>query len=312
MKRKSPLLDWLLLMYSLPARRSSARVGVWRQLKKTGAVPFKTSTYILPEGPQHVERFQWRAQQVRDAGGDATIVHASDIEGTSDVEIVRLFNRARAEEFSELAGNLSRLIKAARRKPEINAAELQRLAAQYEEIQSIDFFECPKREVAEMLLEQARKHGRGRPGRDERVSAKQFKQKLWLTRPRPEVDRAGSAWLIRRFVDLKTRFVFSTRPADFPEAITFDMVDGRFSHVGDDCTFETLLKSFSIEDPAARRLGEMVHAADLEDGKFPHVECVGIDRVLKGWARLGVSDEHLVERGGELFDALYEFLGKKA
>lgn len=311
MNKETRQLDWLLLMYSLPARRSSARVGLWRQLKRAGAVAFKTSTYVLPDEPQHVERFQWLAQQVRDAGGDATIVHASDIEGTSDEEIVRLFNEARADDYSELAGNLSRLVKAGGRKHESDPAAFEKLAARYEEISSIDFFACPRHEEAEMLLEQARKRGRGRPGGGERLSVRQFKQKRWLTRPRPEIDRVGSAWLIRRFIDPKARFVFSTKPAEHPDAITFDMVDGRFSHMGDDCTFETLLNSFGIDDPVARRIGEMVHAADLDDGKFPHTECVGIDCVLKGWAQLGESDERLLERGGELFDALYEFLCKR-
>lgn len=299
-------------MHSLPAGRSTARVALWRQLRKCGAVAFKTSTHILPGGAQHLERLQWLAQQARDAGGDATIVHASDIVGMSDDEIVGLFNVERTRDYAEVAAGLSRLIKARRRPAESEDGELKKLAARFEEIGSIDFFACPKREVAEMLLGQARAPRRDPASRIERVSPKQFARKVWLTRPRPEIDRVGSAWLIRRFIDPKARFVFSTDPADHAGAVTFDMVDGRFSHVGEDCTFETLLKSFGIDDPAARRIGEMVHAADLEDGKYPHVECVGIDRLLKGWAKLGWTDEKLIERGGECFDALHEFLRKQS
>jgi hypothetical protein len=307
-KRRAQHLDWLLLMYSLPARRSSARVGLWRQLKKAGAVAFKTSTYILPDGPRRLERFQWMAKQVRDGGGDATLVHATDIEGTSDEEIVRMFDAARTEDYAGIAGELSRLIKSGRGKPAADPEAVEKLAARLEEVRGIDFFGSSRREEAEMLLAQARKQGRNRRSGGERLSARQFKQKLWVTRPRPEIDRVGSAWLIRRFIDPKARFAFSTRPADFPAAVTFDMVDGRFSHVGDDCTFETLLEVFRIDDPVARRMGEMVHAADLDDGKYPHAECIGIDRVLKGWARLGMSDEQLLARGAGLFDALHEFL----
>lgn len=299
-------------MYSLPAGRSTARVALWRQLRKCGTVAFKTSTHILPDGAQHLERLQWLAQQARDAGGDATIVHASDIVGTSDDEIVRLFNAERTRDYAEIAAGLSQLIKTRRRPTEGEDGELAKLAARFEAIKSIDFLACPKREVAEMLLDQARPHRRDPASRIERVSPKQFARKVWLTRPRPEIDRVGSAWLIRRFIDPKARFVFSTHPADHAGAVTFDMVGGRFSHVGDDCTIETLLKSFGIDDPAARRIGEMVHAADLEDGKYPHVECVGIDRLLKGWAKLGWTDEILIERGGECFDALHEFLRKQS
>lgn len=299
-------------MYSLPAGRSTARVALWRQLRKCGAVAFKTSTHILPDGAQHLERLQWLAQQVRDAGGDATIVHASDIVGMSDDEIVGLFNVERTRDYTELAAGLSRLIKSRRRLPENKDGKLTKLATRFEEIGSIDFFVCPRREVAEMLLGQARTSRRDPARRIERLSPKKFARKVWLTRPRPEIDRVGSAWLIRRFIDAKARFVFATHPTDHAGAVTFDMMDGQFSHVGDDCTFETLLKSFGIDDPAARRIGEMVHAADLEDGKYPHVECVGIDRLLKGWARLDWTDEKLIERGGECFDALHEFLRKQS
>jgi hypothetical protein len=72
------------------------------------------------------------------------------------------------------------------------------------------------------------------------------------------------------------------------------------------------LKVFSIEDSAAERIGEMVPAADLVDKKYPHCECVGIDRILKGWAPQGLSDDQLIEKGAELFDALHEFLRGKS
>lgn len=304
--------DWLLLLHSLPAGRSTARVALWRQLRKCGAVAFKTSTHILPDGVPYLERLQWLAQQARHAGGDATIVHASNIVGTSDDEIVHLFNAERTRDYAEMATDLSRLIKTRRRPTKGKDHQLAKFVARFEEIESIDFFACPKREVVDMLLGQLRAQRYDPASRIERVQTTQFVRKVWLTRPRPEIDRVGSAWLIRRFIDPKARFVFSARPADHPGAVTFDMVDGRFSHVGDDCTFETLLKSFGIEDPAARRIGEMVHAADLEDGKFPHVEAVGIDRLLKGWARLGRTDEQLIEHGAECFGALYEFLRKQS
>ena len=97
---------------------------------------------------------------------------------------------------------------------------------------------------------------------------------------------------------------------DCPKAIGFDILDGEFSHHGDDCTFEVLAQRFGIKDKLILQIAQMVHAADLEDGKYPRQECVGIDRVLKGWARLGLKDEELIEKGMECFDALYEFLKK--
>src|SRR2546430_6995724 len=121
-------------------------------------------------------------------------------------------------------------------------------------------------------------------------------------------DRVGSAWLIRKFIDPKARFIFNTDPAKHRDAIPYDMFEVEFSHRGDDCTFETLAKRFGIADKAVLKIAEMVHDADLEDGKFQTTVCVGIDQVLKGWAKGGLSDEELLKRGGECFDAIYQQL----
>jgi hypothetical protein len=308
-----PGQNWLLLLYGLPARRGSSRVSLWRQLKKTGAIALKSSTYILPDQPAHRERFQWLAQRVRDSGGDATLIHATDIEGMPDEEIVRAFNAARATDYAGLTADLTAFIAANKRKTsDTFADQLERFSTRVEEIQQVDFFASPKSEDARMRLAQARalhvKSGKA----PAKLSAKKFHGRTWLTRPRPEVDRVGSAWLIRRFIDPKARFVFGGGPKHFPDALPFDMADVEFTHHGEDCTFETLVKRFNLDDPALRRIAEAVHVADLEDGKFARLEAIGIDRVLKGWGRLGLSDEALLQRGGECFEALYEYFRKGA
>jgi hypothetical protein len=303
---------WLLLLYALPARKGTSRVSLWRQLKKSGAIALKSSTYVLPDEPQHRERFQWLAQQVRESGGDATLIHATDIEGTSDDEIVRMFNAARAEDYSSFVADIETVIAANRRKPGENfAVELERFASRFEEIRQLDFFNAPQAEEARMQLDRARTLHAKKVRAPATLSSKRFVGRTWLTRPRPEIDRVGSAWLIRRFIDPKARFVFASDPKKHPEALPYDMADVEFSHHGDDCTFETLVKRFALDDPALRQIAEMVHATDIDDGKFARPEAVGIDRVLKGWGRLGLSDEALLEKGGECFDALYEFLRKK-
>jgi hypothetical protein len=305
--------NWLLLLYELPTGRSSSRVSLWRKLKKTGAVALKSSTYLLPDELAHRERFQWLAQQVRDAGGDATLIHATDIDGLPDEEIVRMFQAARVEDYAGLAADLTRFIAANKRRAgETFATDLERFTARWEEVRRIDFFDSPNAQDARMRLERARALHARKEASQARLSTKKFVGRTWLTRPRPEIDRVGSAWLIRRFIDPKARFVFSNEPADFPDALPFDMTGVEFSHQSDDCTFETLVKRFGLDDPALRALAEMVHVADLEDGKFARIEAVGIDRVLKGWGRLGLSDDALLKQGGECFDALYEFLRKKS
>ena len=114
--------------------------------------------------------------------------------------------------------------------------------------------------------------------------------------------------MIRNFIDPDAKFVCAAKAASNLKYILYDMVDAEFSHEGDDCTFETLTRRFGIRDKAVHKIGEMIHDADLEDEKFQRSECIGLDRVLKGWARSGMSDRKLLSQGATCFDGLYAFL----
>jgi hypothetical protein len=304
---------WLLLLFSLPAGSGTARVGVWRKLKKSGALPFKTSAYLLPNRPDLVERFQWLAQQVKDAGGEATLLFVTELEGFSREEMVRQFNEGRTADYAELSTTLNELIARHRKKPdETLQSDLEKIRRRFEEIRLIDFFTCPAGETVLLLIERAAAlpESRRKPGKAATtiLDRKQYARKIWLTRPQPAIDRVGSAWLITRHIDAGARFVFSADPATHPSAIPFDMTGVEFTHHGDDCTFETLLKRFAIKDRILGKIGQMIHDADLEDGKFQTVEAYGLDRVFKGLARLGVCDAEILVRGFPCFDALYQFL----
>jgi hypothetical protein len=302
--------SWLLLLYSLPTNRNTERVAVWRRLKKMGAVQIKTSTYLLPDEPAHYEQFQWLAKQIRDYGGDSTLVRAQEIEGLTKEKVISLFNAARDREYAALRKALQSFI-ARRRKSdaEFAAAQLERFTRQFRELREIDFFDSARGHEVAMLLRRA--EGPKHSAKLQTLDAKQYCGKTWLTRPRPEIDRVGSAWLISKFIDPKAKFVFAPTAQAIPEAIPFDMLDAEFSHHGNCCTFETLTKRFAISDKAVAKIGEMIHDADLDDAKFQRVECVGIDRVLKGWAKEGLPDEQILRRGFECFDALYAFLQRR-
>ena len=178
---------------------------------------------------------------------------------------------------------------------------------------SLDFFDCPRAHDVAMLIERAtalpekKQKGKMIPV----LSTRRYVGKSWLTRPQPAIDRVGSAWLIRNFIDPKASFVFAKDPAVFPNAIPYDMTGVEFIHHGDDCTFETLLKRFDLKDKTLKKLGEMIHDADLEDGKFQTVEAFGLDRVFKGWAKLGLTDDGIFAAGFGCFDALHAFLKPK-
>ena len=301
---------WLLLLFSLPTNRNTERVAVWRRLKKMGAVQIKTSTYLLPDESAQYEQFQWLAQQIRDYGGDSTLVRAQEIEGLTKEKVIAMFNDARAKDYAELRKSLQGFI--GRRKKidaEIAGAELERLTRQFREIREVDFFDSARGHDVAMLLRRA--EGRSTARQLAVLDAKQYQNKTWLTRPRPEIDRVGSAWLISKFIDRKPKFVFAPSANAVPGAIPFDMLDAEFSHHGNYCTFETLIRRFAIADKVVAKIGEMIHDADLDDSRFQRVEAVGIDRVLKGWAKEGLPDEEILRRGFECFDALYAFLQRR-
>jgi hypothetical protein len=111
--------------------------------------------------------------------------------------------------------------------------------------------------------------------------------------------------LIRRFIDRKARFTFASEEDVPQEAVPFDMFQGGFGHRGEDCTFETLQKAFRIRDKKVGVIGQMIHDADLLDEKFGRKEGFGVDGVLNGWAKQGIRDRELLERGIQLIEALY-------
>ena len=298
--------SWLFLLFNLPAKQSSDRVKVWRRLKKFGAIQLKTSTYVLPDEPVHYERFQWLAKAIVDTGGEATLVRVKDIEGMPHAAIVALFNEARARDYDELFEPLNLLIKDTKARKQ-SPNQLQKIRQRFQEIRDIDYFQSSRGEDLQQLLQKAKalESPKNKPATIIRLRAEDYRSKSWVTRPRPEIDRVGSAWLIRKFIDPSAKFVFANTPTEFPKSIPYDMFEVEFSHHGDHCTFETLIQRFDIRDRAVLRLAELIHDADVEDDKFHRVEGFGVEQIFKGWAKQGLADQDILEKGFECFDALY-------
>jgi hypothetical protein len=302
--------SWLFLLFNLPASQSSDRVKVWRRLKKFGAVQLKTSTYVLPDEPTHYERFQWLAKEIVDTGGEATLVRVKDIEGMPYAAVVALFNEARSRDYDEIVEPLTQLTKdrKARKMPaETFAAELEKIRRRLQEIQEIDYFQSSRGEDLRTLFQKAEflGHPKRKPETRARLRVEDYRGRTWVTRPRPEIDRVGSAWLIRKFVDARAKFVFANTPAAAPGAIPYDMFDVEFSHHSESCTFETLIERFGIRDRAVLKIAELIHDADLEDDKFHRIEGFGVEQIFKGWAKRGCTDQEILAKGFECFDGLY-------
>src|SRR3984957_20294739 len=104
--KKRPGMAWLLLAFTLPTKRASQRVEIWRKLQRYGTVPLGNSGYLLPNNPVNEERFQWLATAIRKYKGDASIVHVQSIDNLSTPQLVARFAEACAREHQELIREL--------------------------------------------------------------------------------------------------------------------------------------------------------------------------------------------------------------
>lgn len=300
-------VPWLLLVFSLPAKSASQRVEIWRKIKRYGMLPLRSSGYLLPHSPMNQERMEWLASAIRSYKGQASVVQVQGFDDLPTERLEQLFIEARSHDYQKLLHELKKFLSLSpARRP---AGRLNRIRRRLLEVVEIDFFESPLRARIEKLLAQADESADKKLGRNQKRRASEYLNRLWITRPHPGIDRVSSAWLIRRFIDAKARFVFGDEPSVHPDAIPFDMFCPQgFGHQGEDCTFETLCKQFSIRDGKVKRIAEIIHDADLGDEKFGREEGQGLDKVLIGWAKQDLPDEELLKRGMDLIEGLYESL----
>ena len=133
----------------------------------------------------------------------------------------------------------------------------------------------------------------------------------WATRAGVHVDRAASAWLIRRFVDPEAEFIFVDDPDDVPEDATpFDMIGVDLTHHGDRVTFETILDRHGLDDRILHQLGRIIHEADIADDLYDAPEAPGLDALIRGLS-LTEEDEDIITVTHRLFDGLYALLHRR-
>lgn len=250
---------------------------------------------------------EWLATAIRTYKGQASVVQVQGFDDLPAEQLKRLFLEARSRDYQKLLHEAKKLLALPpSRRP---GGRLNRIGRRFLELQDIDFFRHPLRTKLENLLAHADKSETAKSVRKDKRKSAEYLNRLWITRPRPGIDRVSSAWLIRRFIDPKARFVFGTEPVAHSDAIPFDMfVSQGFGHRGEDCTFETLYKQFAIRDVTVKRIAQIIHDADLGDEKFGRAEGLGLDKVLNGWAKQDLADDELLQRGMDLIDGLYESL----
>lgn len=307
--------SWLVLIVSLPREPSSLRVRAWRRLRALGALALKNGVWVLPASAESTEQFQWLAQEVGRDGGDATLLRVERVENLSDEEIAGRFRQAREADYRALGERYRRLLRAVDRARGVAGRarahdEAARLGRELGRLREIDYFEAPAgREVLRAREAVEARLAPTAPPTPPAGGLGDVRGRTWVTRPRPHIDRLASAWFIRRFVDPEARFVFAPPEKRPPDAVPFDMVGVEIGHHADRCTFETLVAMSGLEDPRLGALAEIVHEADLRDGKFPREEARGLDLTIRGLLAATPDDDAVLATGFTLFEGLYTALG---
>ena len=307
-------MQWITLVTSLPTENATARMRAWRTLKASGAAVLRDGVYLLPATDTCAGLFSRVATDIVDAGGTALVL---DVQPQGDVRFEPLFDRT--ADFAALLADIAQVHAALAQGTLSNAPpealrQTRKLRKAFSSLVEIDFCagEAQLQTVSALLeLESAVAHAispnepKPRVGDIALRSAAQYQNRVWATRARPWVDRLASAWLIRRFIDPHAQWLWLASPQDCPSGVLgFDFDGAEFSHVGARVTFEVLLASFCLTDPALQRLGGVVHFLDAGGVQPP--EAAGIESVLAGMRASIDNDDSLLAAACAVFDGVYQ------
>ncbi len=309
---------WLVLIHQLPPKPDALRVKIWRRLQQIGAVAIKQSVYVMPYSEPSREDLSWTLKQIIDGGGEGSISEVRFVEGLNDQQIISLFQNARKSDYEKMiqeANHLLAVWSSGNIEPKHPAAkanaQVEKLQRQFESITAIDFFETPERGTANLLIKDlaARSSGDETGAVASTEAMDELKAKVWVTRKNVFVDRIACGWLIRRFVDQGATFKYvdSDTHTRGPGEIRFDMYEGEYTHEGNRCTFEVMVRRLGIQDQGLNALAEVIHDIDLKDNRYDRSETNGLSALLTGLAASEPDDEKRMARGAQLMENLYAF-----
>ena len=313
---------WWLFIHQIPPKPAYLRVKIGRRLARLGAVQIKATVYALPRTDSAAEDLQWVAREIVAGGGEATLVEARFAEGLTDAEVVRMFSDAREADYSALIDDARKTDSAMPARVELEderrasfEGEVARLERHLAEIVAIDFFGAPSSESAAALIGAVRaKLQATSPRADKSAEARAaYAGRVWVTRAGVHIDRIASAWLIRTFIDPEALFKFVAPKgyAPAPREVRFDMFDAEFTHEGEDCTFEVLLRRFEVSEPGLSAVAEVIHDIDVKDGKFGRPETAGLAALIAGLALRCRDDEQRIAEGGAMLADLAAYYARR-
>ena len=298
---------WLLLLHQIPPSPPYLRAKVLRRLNRLGALAIKNSAYIIPETDETMEDIQWLRFEISQDAGETWLFRADPLAGMTTETLVASFRQVRSQDYKQLLDEAVPILNAIQG-GDLQESERRKLQRRFDDVRRIDFFEAPGREEMETMMQTIDKAA-GAPQRQPAAKPDlgDLKGRTWVTRRGVKVDRIATAWLIRRFIDpaAQFRFVDQDRYQHSAREIRFDMFEGEFTHEGDFCTFEALLRYVKLEDPGLAAVAEIVHDIDLKDEKYQRPETNGIAAMIAGLAALHSEDERRIDDGGRIFDAAY-------
>ncbi len=304
---------WLALVVSLPAANATLRMRVWRAVKGLGCAMLRDGVYLLPAGRGLRQALRMYAEDIKQGGGSAYLLNVANPSTEEKTDFQALFDRS--EDYLKLIGRVAEFKAAA---GGLDAAagrrQLKALWRDFEALVALDYFPSRGKVEADALLAEAETQflaslSAGEPraatGSVSLRDAADYQGRQWATRRHLWVDRMASAWLIRRFIDRKARFLWLEKPEQCPpEALGFDFDGAEFTHVGRRVTFEVLLASFGLEsDTSLAKLGALVHCLDV--GGLPVAEAAGVEMVLGGLRVSQPDDDALLAVAGGVFDGIY-------
>lgn len=131
----------------------------------------------------------------------------------------------------------------------------------------------------------------------------------WITRERPKIDRIACPWLITRFIDKQPEFLYVPtgdvlRIATETGAIPYDIPGVELSHEGDQCSFDTFLKKYTLSSPALQDLAVIVRGADTDHHDLAP-QCAGLLAISLGLSHNFTDDHEMLKHGLVMYDALY-------
>ncbi len=313
---------WLIFAYSLPASNPKGRVRVWRKLSNIGTLQLKTSFYILPMNDTNYEHLEWTVKEVEEMGGEAVFFQSEHIENVKDEKIMAMFNAEREGDYLSLEEKIRKfdvmLFEKDVQKDEVKTElkrGIRRFMNEFSMIKEKDFFSSERGEKTLMLIESLSKRidciemGEIEMPVTEVLDAIDYKDKTWITRKNPYIDRIASFWLIQRFIDENAKIRFLTSgdvKRKRRNSVLFDIQGGNFTHKGNKVTFETIAASFGIKDKGIEHIGRIVHTIDLKDDTYYSEHAKGIEEVIKGIIKISRNDHEIIDKGLMIFDYLYE------